>query len=42
MNIWLGLWEPCTDTRVPLTNPDAVRNDGKHRLMLAQVPVAQR
>ncbi len=42
VNIWLGLWEPRTDTRMPLTNPDAVRNDGKHRLMLTQVPVAQR
>jgi hypothetical protein len=40
LNIWLGLWEPRTDTRMPLTNPDLVRNDGKHRIMLAQVPVA--
>jgi hypothetical protein len=39
--IWMGLWEPRTDTRMPLTNPDAVRHDGKNRIMLAQVPVAQ-
>jgi hypothetical protein len=42
VNIWLGLWEPRTDTRMPLTNPELVRNDGKHRIMLAQVPVATR
>ncbi len=41
VNIWLGLWEPRTDTRMPLTNPDVVRNDGRHRILLAQVPVAQ-
>ncbi|XXF76589.1 hypothetical protein P2318_26545 [Myxococcaceae bacterium GXIMD 01537] len=41
INIWLGLWEPKNDARLPLTNPDAVRNDGRHRILLAQVPVAQ-
>jgi hypothetical protein len=33
-----GGYQP--DTRMPLTNPGLVRNDGQHRLMLAQVPVA--
>lgn len=41
VNLWMGLWEPRTDARMPLTNPEAVRNDGKHRILLAQVPVAQ-
>lgn len=41
VNLWLGLWDPATDTRLKLTNPDAVRNDGRDRILLAQVPVAQ-
>lgn len=41
LNIWLGLWDPATDARLKLTNPDAVRNDGRDRILLAQVPVAQ-
>lgn len=41
LNIWMGLWEPRSDTRLKLTNPDVVRNDGKDRILLAQVPVAQ-
>ncbi len=30
-----------SDTRLKLTNPDVVRNDGNNRILLAQVPVAQ-
>ncbi len=41
LNIWLGLWEPRTDTRLKLTNPEAVRNDGRDRILLARVPVAR-
>jgi hypothetical protein len=41
LNVWLGLWDPRTDARLKLTNPDAVRNDGNDRLLLAQVPVAR-
>ncbi|MBN1206917.1 MAG: hypothetical protein JXB05_18680 [Myxococcaceae bacterium] len=41
VDLWIGLWDPRTDARMPLTNPDAVRHDGRHRIMLAQVPVAQ-
>ncbi|MBZ4419621.1 hypothetical protein [Myxococcus sp. RHSTA-1-4] len=41
LNIWLGLWEPRTDSRLRLTNPQAVRNDGRDRVFLAQVPVAR-
>jgi hypothetical protein len=40
--VWMGLWEPHADARLPLKNPEAVRNDGKDRILLAQVPVAQR
>jgi hypothetical protein len=39
LNVWMGLWDPRTDSRLPLTNPQAVRNDGKGRLLLAQIPV---
>jgi len=42
LNVWLGFWEPRTDSRLQLKNPDAVRNDGRSRILLAQVPVAQR
>ncbi|MFL5348509.1 MAG: hypothetical protein ACJ8AT_27245 [Hyalangium sp.] len=42
INIWMGLWEPRTDTRLPLKNPQEVRNDGHDRILLATVPVAQR
>jgi hypothetical protein len=41
LNLWMGLWEPRTDSRLRLTNPEAVRNDGKDRILLGQVPVAQ-
>jgi hypothetical protein len=41
LNIWMGLWEPRSDTRLKLLNPEVVRNDGKDRILLAQVPVAQ-
>ena len=37
----LGLWEPRTDSRLRLTNPETVRNDGKDRILLGQVPVAR-
>lgn len=39
LNVWLGFWEPRTDSRLKITNPEAVRNDGRDRLLLAQVPV---
>ncbi|WP_224244087.1 hypothetical protein [Hyalangium gracile] len=42
VNLWMGLWDPRTDARLQLKNPEAVRNDGRDRIMLAQVPVAQR
>lgn len=41
LNLWLGLWDPKTDARLELKNPDAVRNDGRSRILLVQVPVEQ-
>jgi len=37
--VWMGFWDPVSDTRLPLKNPDAVRNDGKDRILLARIPV---
>ncbi len=39
LNLWVGFWQPQTDARLQLKNPDAVRNDGRNRILLAQVPV---
>jgi hypothetical protein len=41
INLWVGFWDPKTDARLQLKNPEAVRNDGRNRILLAQVPVAQ-
>lgn len=41
VNLLVGLWDPKTDARLPLSNPDKVRNDGQNRVFLAQVRVAQ-
>lgn len=41
LSLWVGFWEPRTDTRLELKNPAAVRNDGRSRVLLVQVPVAQ-
>jgi hypothetical protein len=41
LNLWLGFWDPKTDARLQLKNPEAVRNDGRNRLLLVQVPVEQ-
>ena len=42
LNFWVGLWDPKTDQRLTLKNKDAVRHDGKDRIMVANVPVAQK
>jgi hypothetical protein len=39
LNLWIGLWEPVSDTRLKLRNPESVKSDGKNRILLAQVPV---
>lgn len=40
VNLWAGLWEPLADVRLRLRNPDAVRNDGNNRVLVAQLPTA--
>lgn len=39
LNIYYGFWDPKTDERLPLSNPAAVRHDGSHRILVAQIPV---
>ncbi len=39
LNLFIGFWDPKTDTRLKLKNPDKVRNDGNNRILLAQIPV---
>jgi hypothetical protein len=41
LNLWGGLWDPQTDVRLTLSNPNEVRHDGRHRVLLVQVPVAE-
>lgn len=41
LNVLLGLWDPASDARMKLKNTDQVRNDGKDRVLILQVPVAQ-
>jgi hypothetical protein len=41
INLYVGLWQPQSDSRLQVTNADKVRTDGQNRVMLAQVPVAQ-
>jgi hypothetical protein len=41
LHLWMGFWHPATDARLQLKNPDAVRNDGRNRILLVQVPVEQ-
>jgi hypothetical protein len=40
LNVLIGLWEPKTDSRMKLKNPEAVRNDNNNRVLLAQLPVS--
>lgn len=39
LNLWAGLWEPQADLRLPLRNPESVRNDGNNRVLIAQLPI---
>ncbi len=38
LDLWVGLWEPKSDRRVPVTNPQAVRSD-RDRVLLARLSV---
>ena len=40
LNVYVGIWSATTDERFKLLNPDAVRSDGRDRVLLAQVPVS--
>jgi hypothetical protein len=39
LNLVLGFWDPKTDQRLALKNPEAVRNDGNNRVFVATIPV---
>lgn len=39
LNLILGLWDPRTDERMHLKNPDQVRNDGRDRVFVTSFPV---
>ena len=39
VNLWVGLWNPRTNARLELRNPDKVSNDGTGRILLAQLKV---
>lgn len=41
LNLYLGFWDPKTDARLKLSNPEKVRSDGNNRILIAQVPVGQ-
>lgn len=41
LNLWGGLWDPKTNERLPVSNASDVRNDGHHRVLLVQIPVAE-
>jgi hypothetical protein len=41
INLYVGLWQPQSDQRLPVTNADKVRTDGQNRVMIAQLPVVQ-
>ena len=41
LNLILGFWDPRSDERLHIKNPEQVRNDGKDRLFVASIPVAQ-
>jgi hypothetical protein len=35
----MGLWDPKSDQRMPIVNKDALKTDGRDRLMLVSFPV---
>lgn len=41
INVLMGFWNPANDQRMKLKNPEVVKNDGRDRMLIAQVPVAQ-
>ena len=41
LNLWAGFWHAQTDTRLALKNPNAVRNDGRDRILLGTLRVGR-
>jgi hypothetical protein len=39
VNVFVGLWQPTTNARMKVRNPEAVRTDGNDRVLLVQLPV---
>jgi hypothetical protein len=39
LNVWVGLWSPEQDRRLPVDNPRGVRTDGRDRVLAGQLPV---
>lgn len=35
--VWMGLWDPKSNARLPLTNPQTVRNDGQNRVLAGEL-----
>ena len=40
VNVFVGMWQPTTNARMKVRNPDVVRTDGNDRVLLVQLPVA--
>ena len=38
--MWVGLWDPATTRRLPLSNGDKVANDGDDRIKVATIKIA--
>jgi hypothetical protein len=41
LSLVLGFWDPKSDQRLPIKNPEQVANDGRDRLYVAKFPVVQ-
>lgn len=41
LSLVLGFWDPKSDQRLPIKNPEQVPNDGRDRLFVAKFPVVQ-
>lgn len=39
--LWAGFWDPKTDARMKVMNPEQVRTDGHDRVLVGQVQIAQ-
>ncbi len=39
LNVLLGFWNPRSDQRLSIKNADAVKTDGRDRLLVASIPV---